>query len=96
MSNRKLSRLSSAVACAFALLSASCSPGKAQAPYTNFCAKKTFHEKDGRYYGGWSSSFAGACIDGVPGSIDKGAVIEKSEVGNCSGSGETVIKVVHN
>ena len=96
MSRRKLFRLSSAVACAFALLSGSCSSGKAQAPYTNFCAKKTFQEKDGKYWGAWSSSFAGACVDGVPGFIDKAAVIEKSEVGKCSGSGETVIKVVHN
>lgn len=65
-------------------------------PYTNFSLKEKLREKDGRIWGNWNPSFAGACIDPFDNKyIEKGSVISKAEVGKCS-SGKVVVKYVHN
>jgi len=71
-------------------------PATAGPPYTNFSLKEKLRENDGKIWGNWSSSFAGACIDPFDNRyIEKGSVISMEEVGKCSGSGKPVVKFVH-
>ena len=73
---------------------------KAGAPYTNFCQKQFFKEKEGKLNCNWGESFAATCASTFPNKltfIEKGAIISGPDlVGKCSEGKQPVVKVTSN
>jgi hypothetical protein len=73
---------------------------KAGAPYTNFCQKQFFKEKEGKLNCNWEQSVAATCASTFPNKltfIEKGAIISGPDlVGKCSDGLQPVVKVTSN
>lgn len=63
--------------------------------YVSFSKYSAVRDVHGQLWGSWSSSFNAACLGGIPGYIEDGAITKRENAGNCS-DGQAIIKVTHN
>ena len=70
---------------------------KAGAPFTNFCQKQFFKEKEGKVICNWEETFVATCASTFPNKltfIHKGAIISGPDlVGKCSDGLQPIVKV---
>jgi hypothetical protein len=64
-------------------------------PWTNFAREDKMIRRNGKLYGNWENSFAGACgFTDFSHWIEEGSIISLEKIGACA-DGKIIIKAVH-